>query len=654
MHVRACHDASFANIIVFLLYVQVCERHFKPDHLRTISTYTDGDGRTIEVPMKLTRITSDAVPAIFPDCPDYLSSAKQSREEPDVKRRRSERAQLHKAIQQSTAAYEVEEANNKLENLEDISSRFYRLHSRSFWTHVCCDNCIIFAHLEPTTQAPELLASVTVSADMCVRVFCKDIQLTSNQELDIPGQVFDFRVLEMLPDSVQDYCTERSHQKEDKVSAVLKLIVALDDICDDELMEHERADALLFLKEQLKLMGKKSNACRYSAELLVLSSLLHTISPHAYNFLRSSGKVLLPHSATIKRVCAAQDVSPAKEQTEEGFLRFMKRRASLLNPHERNVVLMVDEIHLQQFFDYKGGRVTGAAANCAEPAKAAHVFMVHSLLSSYKDVVHVLPVSRISAEELHCVLRSVIMNLEDAGLHVVAVIMDNNSINRKVMSMFGRSNEPSIVYPHPAQQEQPLFHIVDTVHLLKCIRNNWLNQKTSDKCLYYPPFECEQQQGVKMQGASFTSLKKLYEAEQDSVVKVAYGLTYKSLNPTNLERQNVRLALKIFSSFVSSALRLKGTELKLILPEETAGFIDLVLRWWNIVNVKTPQKGRRLRDPWQEPISEMCCQQIEFLDKFVAWLDNWKSKGLQTGTLTRETHSALRLSSYALIEVSRY
>lgn len=80
------------------------------------------------------------------------------------------------------------------------------------------------------------------------------------------------------------------------------------------------------------------------------------------------------------------------------------------------------------------------------------------------------------------------MNLEDAGLHVVAVMTDNNSINKKVMSMFGKSNEPSIVYPHPAKQEQPLFHIVDIVPLLKCIRKNWLNQKNCDKCLYYPPF----------------------------------------------------------------------------------------------------------------------------------------------------------------------
>lgn len=121
-----------------------------------------------------------------------------------------------------------------------------------------------------------------------------------------------------------------------------------------------------------------------------------------------------------------------------------------------------------------------------------------------------------------------------------------------------------------------------------------------------------------------------------------------------MERQNVQLALKIFGSFVSLALRLKGTKLKLLLAEKTAVFIDLILRWWKTVNVKTPQKGWRLRDSCQGPISDMSCQQIEFLDRFVAWLDRWKSVGMKTGTLINETDSALRLSTYALIEVSRY
>lgn len=233
----------FATLIVFWWsYVQVCESHFNPDHLHTNSNNTDGDGRTIEVPIKRTRITSDAVSTIFPDCPSYLSFTKQSQKDPDVKRRRSENTQLQEAVQQSRAAYEMDEANNKLQSLEYISSRVHCFHHNGFWTNVYCDNCIIFAHLEPTTQAPELLASVTVSAGLCVCVFWKHVQLASNEEIDIPGQVLDFCLLENLLDSVLNYCKKWSHQMMDEVSAVFEMVVALfDDICDDELRQHERA-----------------------------------------------------------------------------------------------------------------------------------------------------------------------------------------------------------------------------------------------------------------------------------------------------------------------------------------------------------------------------------------------------------------------------
>lgn len=187
--------------------------------------------------------------------------------------------------------------------------------------------------------------------------------------------------------------------------------------------------------------------------MLVLASILFTISPHAYRFLRNSGVVILPHPSTVKRVCGRHDVSSLQEQSEDGFLRYVIRRASSLKSQERNVTLMVDEIHLQQYFEYKGGCVTGSASNSAEPAKTAHVFMVQSLLSSYKDVVHVLPVSRITAEELHDVLNKIIIGLEDAGIHVVAVITDNNSINRKIMAMFGKKKRCQLGYRIPTSCE---------------------------------------------------------------------------------------------------------------------------------------------------------------------------------------------------------
>ncbi|KAH9379546.1 hypothetical protein HPB48_004259 [Haemaphysalis longicornis] len=174
--------------------------------------------------------------------------------------------------------------------------------------------------------------------------------------------------------------------------------------------------------------------------------------------------------------------------------------------------------------------------------------MVQSLLSPYRDVVHILPVTRISANELHDVLKRVIMSLESVALHVVAVITDNNAINRKMMSLFGNGKEPGIVYPHPANSQQPLF-----VHLLKCVQNNWINRKDDDKCFHYPSFESVTAENGSDQKASFFCVRRLYPVEHNKLAKVAHGLTYKALYPTNLERQNVKLALKVFNSFVSAA-----------------------------------------------------------------------------------------------------
>ncbi|GBN17217.1 hypothetical protein AVEN_87596-1 [Araneus ventricosus] len=51
-----------------------------------------------------------------------------------------------------------------------------------------------------------------------------------------------------------------------------------------------------------------------------------------------------------------------------------------------------------------------------------------------------------------------------------------------------------------------------------------------------------------VQTASFSILRKIYDIESSELLKSGIGLTRKALWPTNLERQNVSLALKIFSS----------------------------------------------------------------------------------------------------------
>ncbi|CAN7992916.1 unnamed protein product, partial [Ixodes hexagonus] len=83
-------------------------------------------------------------------------------------------------------------------------------------------------------------------------------------------------------------------------------------------------------------------------------------------------------------------------------------------------------------------------------------------------------------------------------------------------------------------------------------------------------------------------------------------------------------------------------------------FIDIVVKWWKIVNVKSTHKGTRLRHPLQEPISRIDDTKLQFLNDLHKWLDTWKSMKCDTGGLTRETHAALEQTCYSLLKLSQY
>lgn len=84
-------------------------------------------------------------------------------------------------------------------------------------------------------------------------------------------------------------------------------------------------------------------------------------------------------------------------QENKYFLGYMKKIAKAMMEDEKTVTLMLDEVHIKPYLDYKGGTVTSASINTGEPATTAHVFTVQSQLPSSKDAVYILSVSRMGA-----------------------------------------------------------------------------------------------------------------------------------------------------------------------------------------------------------------------------------------------------------------
>ena len=309
----------------------------------------------------------------------------------------------------------------------------------------------------------------------------------------------------------------------------------------------------------------------------------------------------------------------------------------------------MDEIHINPYLDYKGGNVVGASVNDNESlATSAYTFMITSICSDFKEVVHIAPLSKINHVLLFNFVKTIITRLEAIGYKVFCVLSDNNAINGKAMSNFSPKNELNIVFPHPVDANRPLFFLFDSVHILKCIFNAWLNSKP-DQTFTFPDF-CTGEKKV----ACFASLKKMHDVEYNMLLKFGFSLNLKALYPSSMERQNVKLALKIFNPFVIEGLQHFNKDIPN--AQGTADFLKIILKWWHIINVKTPLKGKRLRDIFQEPIVKSKIvnnQQIDFLKQMLIWLDNWKSDNFKN-KLTPQTHKALTHTIYGVLEIVTY
>ena len=83
--------------------------------------------------------------------------------------------------------------------------------------------------------------------------------------------------------------------------------------------------------------------------------------------------------------------------------------------------------------------------------------------------------------------KEVIRNVTLAGYRIVCILSDNNLVNRKVLMKLSGTDHLVSLIMNPIHITQKILLMFDTVHLLKCVRNNWIND--IDQTFTYPDFD---------------------------------------------------------------------------------------------------------------------------------------------------------------------
>lgn len=226
------------------------------------------------------------------------------------------------------------------------------------------------------------------------------------------------------------------------------------------------------------------------------------------------------------------------------------------------------------------------------------------------------------------------------------------------MSYFAKPPQLSVAYPHPTDNTRYLFFMFDSVHLLKCIRNNWIGQKDVEQTMTFPKFshDGEYYTSPEIMVAPFKTIKSLYHSEAHSLLKQSYKLSMKAISPHTFQKQNVSLVLQIFNEYLIQALLTAGKKLALTSCTDVAEYINIFYKWWTVMNVKSPLKGVRLNNTFATPLTnDENYVKYQYLNKFCDWLQVWKNmKDIGGGMLSKEICTALKHTTHAMIQLTHY
>ena len=391
---------------------------------------------------------------------------------------------------------------------------------------------------------------------------------------------------------------------------VSKMVATLKQIQDHESLDDIKGKKLKFLSRQLELLCSKK----------------YTVSDYCFaiesfprcNYDQLRDVLILPCKRKLQSFISSTDVDQVLEKT------FKK----VQNIQQKQCFLIVDEVKIRPTVAYSGGVLSGMSKNDPN-SKATSMLgvMMKCLHGGPSVMVSITPVHNPTGSYQFSVVKENAAIVENAGGVVVGSITDNHKINQHYCKLFTRKSDFEAV--HPLNPERPWFLLYDSVHLLKCIRNNWI----SEKC-----------QKLSLDGktiGSFSDVRALYESEKNNILKTT-SLTFASVYPSRLQLQNVQHVLKVFNDKVVAALRLQGAY-------DTASFIQQVLDWWNVVNVSAKGQDIRLRDPNRSVQDEKATNLHSLLDLMKTSQSGHGPKRIMC--LTHDTRKALVQTTEGLIAV---
>ena len=147
------------------------------------------------------------------------------------------------------------------------------------------------------------------------------------------------------------------------------------------------------------------------------------------------------------------------------------------NIQQKNALLIIDEVKIRPSVSFSGGVMNGVAKNDPDSrASSMLCVMLKCLHGGPSVMISITPVHKLTADYQFNVVKDAAATVEKAGLNVIGSITDNHKVNQHYCKLFSRISD--FKARHPLDDTRMWYLLFDPVHLLKCIRNNWIAEIT--------------------------------------------------------------------------------------------------------------------------------------------------------------------------------
>ena len=382
----------------------------------------------------------------------------------------------------------------------------------------------------------------------------------------------------------------------------------------------ETEESSKILDELLKLRYLKRPI--YSANLLRFSLMSRYTSLPAYKLMAKEFN--LPCVSTLQKMVSGKlDVSAvAKALKESGSI-------------STDVIVIFDEIYLQKCEEYFGGETFGVDEN-GEIFKGMLCFMLVGLKSNTPFIIKCVPEREVNGDFVMNNLKECLQCLHELDFNVRGVVCDNHASNvsayGKLLSEYG--NDSSGL--HITFNSKRIYLFYNSVHLMKSIRNNLLNQKR----FLFPPFEFKEfNDGICVPAGEirWQIFHRIHEEDKklDAYLRAAPKITASVIHPGSC-KQSVPQALAIFDPTTSAAM-------ERYFPDDVAAarFLGLFYIWWIVSNSKNKfNSSHRLGNA--AVLGDKKPQFLRALSDWIVTWDKMKISSSEKFTLSAQTSNALQ------------